>query len=102
MRLTPLEIEAIHTTARKYFGQEVKVFLFGSRVDDDKRGGDIDLCIRNKKEELLKLDAKIHFLLELKKQIGEQRIDVVFDNAATRSKSVFYHSIVQHGIELNG
>ena len=100
MRLSQFEIGAINSIAKKHFGSEVQVFLFGSRVDDDKKGGDIDLFIKNDDKELLSLETKIQFLVELKMQIGEQKIDVVFDNEITRSKVYFYDSIQKHKAEL--
>ncbi len=47
MRLTQEEIDTIVRIAREIYGWEVKVFLFGSRTDDSKRGGDIDLLVRS-------------------------------------------------------
>lgn len=43
MRLRPEEAEAIRAAAVETFGPEATVRLFGSRVRDDLRGGDIDL-----------------------------------------------------------
>ena len=43
MRLTQGEIDTIVRIAREIYGWGVEVFLFGSRTDDSKRGGDIDL-----------------------------------------------------------
>jgi predicted nucleotidyltransferase len=100
MRLTLTEIELINSMARKYFGPDVHVFLFGSRVDNRMKGGDIDLFISNKNEVLLTLETKVQFLAELKSLIGIQKIDVVFDTASTRSKHSFYQSIIQHNTEL--
>ena len=100
MRLSEFEIEAIDSIAKKYFGSEVHVFLFGSRVDDDKKGGDIDLFIKNDDAKLFSLESKLQFLVELKIKIGEQKIDVVFDNEITRSKVHFYDSIQKHKAEL--
>lgn len=45
MRLTADEVAAIKQSARAAFGDGVVVRLFGSRVDDSLRGGDIDLHI---------------------------------------------------------
>ena len=39
MRLTPEQIEAIKQTASAAFGGGTAVWLFGSRVDDAKKGG---------------------------------------------------------------
>jgi len=74
MRLTELQIQTINTLSKKHFGSRTKVYLFGSRIDDLKRGGDIDLLIKNKNEQILTLEAKIHFLAELKTKIGNQKI----------------------------
>jgi len=43
VRLTPDEIEAIRWAAHESFGPSAVVRLFGSRVSDERRGGDIDL-----------------------------------------------------------
>jgi predicted nucleotidyltransferase len=45
MRLTPAEIEAICQAVREVFGQSARVWVFGSRVRDDLKGGDLDLFV---------------------------------------------------------
>lgn len=46
MRLPPEQQAAIRTAAAEAFGEDVGVWLFGSRADDSWRGGDIDLLVR--------------------------------------------------------
>jgi predicted nucleotidyltransferase len=75
MRLTDFEVSSIKKSARKIFGSGVEVILFGSRVDDNKKGGDIDLYIKAPTGNDLK--HKIEFLVALEQQIGEQKIDVI-------------------------
>jgi predicted nucleotidyltransferase len=77
MRLTDAETRAIKETARRRFGDGCVVRLFGSRVDDALKGGDIDLHIAPERPEQAALANEIAFLVELKDIIGEQRIDVV-------------------------
>ena len=70
----------IKTAARRYFGEEVRVWLFGSRVDDTKRGGGIDLYVEaNLSEPSQAVRAEIEFLADVKTQIGDQKIDVLVD-----------------------
>jgi hypothetical protein len=45
MRLSQKYIDIITHTFKKYFLSNDRLLLFGSRVDDSKRGGDIDLYI---------------------------------------------------------
>jgi len=76
VRLTEEEIKAIVETAKEVFGNDTKVWLFGSRVDLTKRGGDIDLYIETPfKGDIL--DKKLTFLVKLENKIGEQRIDLI-------------------------
>lgn len=100
MRLSQFQIDSINKLAIKYFGKDTIVYLFGSRTDDTKKGGDIDLFIHNNNENSLTVEAKIHFLAELKTEIGNRKIDVVFDNAITRQKKTFYRSVIRQKAEL--
>ncbi len=45
MRLTQDQIHIIKSTAQALLGDDVKVTLFGSRVHDPIKGGDIDLML---------------------------------------------------------
>ncbi len=100
MRLSPFQTDTINQLARKYFGKETTVYLFGSRTDDSKKGGDIDLLITTSNEAALNLEAKIHFLAALKIEIGDRKIDVVFDDVNTRKKKNFYRSITRQKVGL--
>lgn len=75
MRLTVFEIDAIKRSAQEVFGPGAQVFLFGSRVDDAKKGGDIDLYVKTAVGN--DFSHKIQFLLALENRLGEQKIDVV-------------------------
>ncbi len=99
MRLSEFEISSIKKLASQHFGPDVQVFLFGSRTNDNQRGGDIDLFIRHPFEQHLKISTKINFLTDLILQIGEQKIDVVLDNPVSRN-SVFFQSINKTAIQL--
>ncbi len=77
MRLSPEYI----ATIKKYFHEffhEGDVFLFGSRTDDNKKGGDIDLFLVVQNHDNL-FEKKIKFLSRIKRDLGEQKIDVVFN-----------------------
>ena len=83
MRLTSKQHKAI----KKYFIEifkEGEIYLFGSRVDDNRKGGDIDLYLRLKERKNLVV-KKLDFLVKLKREIGLQKIDVVFDKNLNRA-----------------
>ncbi len=46
MRLTQAQQQAIKTASIAAFGDDVEVIVFGSRTDDDARGGDVDVMIK--------------------------------------------------------
>lgn len=82
MRLSSKKREIIENTAIKHFGKDVKVYLFGSRTQPAQKGGDIDLFLESVPEELLTVKNKITFIVDLKKILGDQKIDVVFKSGA--------------------
>lgn len=85
MRLTSEQIAAIKALAAECFGAGTVVYLFGSRLDDAKRGGDIDLYIETDESDAARiLDAKYDFLAKLKRRIGDQRVDVVVGSPSGR------------------
>lgn len=45
MRLTPSQIKTICSTAQQLLGEQVQVTLFGSRVHNHSKGGDVDLMV---------------------------------------------------------
>ena len=78
MRITQTQKHIICEMAAKYFGPDVRVWLFGSRVNDQAKGGDIDLYIEPQMQNAADLImAKLQFLRDLHKKMGEQKIDVV-------------------------
>jgi len=76
MRLQKRILDKLETALHHSFG-DVNVYLFGSRVDDTKKGGDIDIAIQSdiSREEFRK--NKIKFLRYLLSDGFDFPIDVV-------------------------
>ena len=95
MRITEHEknviIEAVKNT-----DTDAKVWLFGSRVDDKKKGGDIDIAILSEK---IKKDVmqEIQVRRFICNRIGEQKIDIV---ASAEGKEAFFRLAVEEGMQL--
>ena len=47
MRLSPTQIDCIVSTAQSVLGPKAMVWLYGSRLDDQRKGGDVDLLIES-------------------------------------------------------
>ena len=76
IRLPEYVINQIINLSKKYFGQGCCVWIFGSRADLTKKGGDIDIYIETPEYENI-IDKKLNFLVELDQKIGEQKVDLV-------------------------
>jgi len=64
MRLSSAQIATIKTTARNVLGEGVQVWLYGSRVDDLRKGGDVDLLIESTQKVSLMVRARIKYHIE--------------------------------------
>ncbi|MBI5807016.1 MAG: nucleotidyltransferase domain-containing protein [Ignavibacteriales bacterium] len=97
MRLSQENINLIKNSVKEIFDENSKVFLFGSRTDDQKKGGDIDLYIETQiKNDLLQ--KKLKLINTLHKILGEQKIDIVINNFT--SNKYIYEVAKHEGIQL--
>jgi predicted nucleotidyltransferase len=64
MRLKPEQIQFIKSTIARHFGEDARLWLFGSRVDDAKRGGDVDLYVESDSQTSL-FNQRLHCLTAL-------------------------------------
>lgn len=77
MRLSKQQVDIIRQAVLERFGLNAKVSLFGSRVNDEARGGDIDLLV-----ELINVPAypfreTIGLETDLQMAMGDQKIDIL-------------------------
>jgi predicted nucleotidyltransferase len=88
MRLSQQTQQIIRDTVREVFGAGARVKLFGSRINDDARGGDIDLLV-----ELPTVTAEIErktmqLTARLQLRIGDQPIDVLVLDPSTHQQAI--------------
>jgi len=76
MRLNPEIIDFFKSELEQLF-DTYELYLFGSRTDDQKRGGDIDLLILADRR--LTLKEKLQIKTEFYKKFGDQKIDQKID-----------------------
>jgi len=94
MRLESWEIEEIKKAAKLVFGENVRIILFGSRVYDNKKGGDIDLYVITNNPSI---EKKGQFWVELQERLGEQKIDIILSEDKNRT---IEQAALKEGIEL--
>ncbi len=92
MRLTDQQRNIIREAGMRHFG--VVPRLFGSRLDDAERGGDIDLFIPGDWPAEEAVPRRLRFCAELRRCLGDQKIDVVVENKA--------HMSIQNWAKLHG
>jgi len=76
VRLEEWEINEIKRSLREVFGENAKVYLFGSRIDDKKKGGDIDLFVE---ADNIDYEKEKEFWILLQERLGEQKIDIIYN-----------------------
>ena len=94
MRLSTEEISLLKEKVQE-LSPCAKIFLFGSRVDDTKKGGDIDLLVLS--NELTKKDLR-YLRLAFFEKFGEQKMDIILDDGSFNAP--FLKLISQKAIPL--
>lgn len=83
MRITKEQIHIIIQTVSHFAGIKTEIYLFGSRLNDQLKGGDIDIFIES--DSPLSLIQRAKIKMELESQLGLP-VDVVsktFEAVAT-------------------
>jgi predicted nucleotidyltransferase len=99
MRISNSEKESIKKTFFEVF-KSGEIYLFGSRTDDNKKGGDIDLFIVpqvGSDDAEHRLKQKHQFTMALEDKIGLQQIDVII---AHNNKREIEKQAIKTGIKL--
>lgn len=101
IRLSEFEQNAIVDTFDQFFMPDDELWLFGSRADPSKKGGDIDLYVETTMQDsATALTAKIDFLVQLKKIIGDQKIDLVLRLKNSQSNLLIDKLAKETGVKL--
>lgn len=77
MRLTDEQIQAIRDSVSDIAGPDARVRVFGSRLQDDARGGDLDLLVElpERVEHPARLSA--HLSARISRAMHGRQVDVV-------------------------
>lgn len=94
IRLATEETKTISDTIYG-FDKNAAIFLFGSRTDESKKGGDIDLLIISGK---ILYNERRKIKLELLKKLGDRKIDLII--ADNPDKNTFIQFAYKHGVKL--
>ena len=103
MRLTTQEVEWIVKAIEKNVSSKnMALRLFGSRVKDDRKGGDIDLLlivedVENKNRILQK---KSEILVSIKNGIGDQKVDLIVATVKDCERDAFLKIIFSESKEM--
>ena len=101
MRLNDQQRAIIRATVAEAFGAGAWVWLFGSRADDTKRGGDIDLLVETDQTDADTLaKSEISFLSRVQMRLGEQKIDVLLDYPSRKTRPPIFSIARQTGVLL--
>ncbi|HRQ59403.1 MAG TPA: nucleotidyltransferase domain-containing protein [Azoarcus taiwanensis] len=99
MRISDAHIRTIRRITAEQLGREAVVTLFGSRVDDTQRGGDIDLLLTVPHHVARPALTAARLAAKLERALDGRRVDGVLQTPETPIEPV--HSIaMQHGIRL--
>jgi predicted nucleotidyltransferase len=99
MRITSEQRQQIRRAAARTLGETATVRLFGSRLDDAARGGDLDLFVELDGDPADLLERELRFYAALQRELGEQRIDIVVHRRGSPLRPIDREALAQ-GVEL--
>ena len=100
MRIQTEERIVIRKVLHTHFGNQARIFLFGSRTNDQTRGGDIDLLVETYQCDDI-FTRKLKALSELQIALGDQKIDLLIKTPGMSAPvPLVYSEDFATGVEL--
>ncbi|MFN0005445.1 MAG: nucleotidyltransferase domain-containing protein [Burkholderiaceae bacterium] len=93
MRLDPKIQELIKKEVSDQLGSDVVIRLFGSRVDDAEKGGDIDLLIETRRTLENRFEVESRLATKLYIRLGGRKVDVLLKDESTQVQSIHTQAI---------
>ncbi len=96
MRISLKDKQSIIQVAEGMFDKHMALYLFGSRVKDHLKGGDIDLLILSDKE--LYREQIRQFKIRLEDRLGKRKIDII--QSLFEIEDTFVNIIKEEAVKL--
>lgn len=103
MRLTNNEVTFLIASITEFLGKDhAELRLFGSRTDDNRKGGDIDLLLLVENADVKnQLNMQKHLILaRMKELLGDQKIDLKIADTAEVETDDFLRIIYPESLSL--
>lgn len=85
MRLSEIQRNHLQDTIHRHFGADAVTYVFGSRLDDDARGGDMDVFV----ETPISVDFHLRALaLAQLEELLALPVDLIVKDAADRERPI--------------
>lgn len=97
MRLTEEELKYIKDAIKKYDNNS-EIYIFGSRLDDSKKGGDIDIMVVST---VIDFEKVLDIKLELYEKLGFRKIDLIVSKGYTEESQNFKKHIYSEGVRID-
>ncbi len=103
MRLTPKQIQRLKNAVAHHFGKSACIWVFGSRLDDRRRGGDYDFYMEPPKsdaDEIVADKLKVLADLHANPEFEGEKIDLVIRSAVPGPELTIYKVAKEQGVQL--
>nr|MBS0019688.1 nucleotidyltransferase domain-containing protein [Gammaproteobacteria bacterium] len=103
MRLTQTQIQLVKDAVTRHFGATARVFLFGSRLDDARQGGDFDFYVEtDMNDPATVIDRKLALLAQLHATpaFEGEKIDLIIKPALPGPYPPIYQVARREGVSL--
>ena len=103
MRLTEAQKSIIKSLVREQFGADASVRLFGSRIDDSKKGGDYDFFVEtslDQADEIIQRKIALIVALQSSPSFEDEKIDLIVKRRHSSFDMPIYAVATEAGVLL--